>query len=134
VVVTEVVPTLDRDLPVFKKFLAAMHELPEDVRVAPCLGALEGYLAGKMAGLALQRCQGPPVPTAFAEALAGLGEFDLGLGSSFTLNAHDHQASHLVWPSVIRGGRITAFEWKDLSQSEGGNGIAHEVEDRTDHR
>jgi len=134
VVVTQVVPTLDQVLPISGAFVAALAALPSDTRVEPCLGALEGYLAGRMACLAIQRCNGAPTAAGFAAALAGLGDFDLGLGSLFTLTANEHQASNLVWPSVIRAGHIVAFEWKDLAQPDGTGGTSHEVEPKTDRR
>jgi ABC-type branched-subunit amino acid transport system substrate-binding protein len=129
VIVTQVVPTLDRDTALSGRFLRALEALPAGLRVDPCLGALEGYLAGRMLCLAMDRCQDAPTPATIANALANLGEFDLGLGTPLKLTADDHQASHLVWPSVIRGERVGALEWKDLPRLNGTIGTAHGLED-----
>jgi ABC-type branched-subunit amino acid transport system substrate-binding protein len=118
VIVTEVVPTLDRQTPLTKEFAQALSALPSQTRVEPSLGALEGYLSGRMACLALRKCRGEPTPKSFASALAGLGSFDLGLGTPLALDSKDHQACHTVWSSIIHGGRIVAFDWKDLSPAK----------------
>jgi len=115
VIVTQVVPTLDVETPLTKEFAAHLAALPKEMAVEPCLGALEGYLAGKMACLALAKCKDQPTAASFAAALEGLGSFDLGLGTPMSLSATDHQASHTVWPSVLRAGRVVALDWKDLA-------------------
>lgn len=115
VIVTQVVPTLDVQTPLVEAFAAALAAVPAEQRVDPCLGAFEGYLAGTIACAALRKCPGEPTAASFGAALQGLGTFDLGLGSPLTLDEKDHQASHTVWPSIIRAGRVRALGWKELA-------------------
>jgi ABC-type branched-subunit amino acid transport system substrate-binding protein len=117
VIITEVVPTLDRQTTASKEFTAALAALPEETRVEPCLGAFEGYLAGRMACLALRKCPAPPTPACVASALEGLGSFDLGLGAPLELDPKNHQACHSVWPSIIRAGRVVTFDWTELQST-----------------
>jgi hypothetical protein len=49
------------------------------------------------------------------DALEGLGEFDLGLGVPLALSPGEHQASHTVWPTILKGGRIEPLDWSALS-------------------
>lgn len=116
VIVTQVVPTLDVQTPAGLAFTGALAKLPTEYRVEPCLGAFEGYLAGRMACVALGKCEGTPTPAGFALALKELGSFDLGLGSPLTIDTSNHQASHAVWPSILRAGRVTAFDWTELAR------------------
>ena len=48
------------------------------------------------------------------DALDALGDFDLGLGEPLHISGR-HQASHRVWPTIIRKGRAVPFAWSELS-------------------
>ena len=48
------------------------------------------------------------------EALEGLGDFDIGLGVALRLAPDEHQASHTVWPTILRAGRIQPLDWAEL--------------------
>ena len=48
------------------------------------------------------------------DALEGLGEFDLGLGEPLRLSRTEHQASHHVWPTLLKGGQFAPFQWSDI--------------------
>ncbi len=50
-------------------------------------------------------------------ALESLGEFDIGLGEILELGPTSHQASHAVWPSIIRNGKAVPFAWTDMKQN-----------------
>ena len=43
-----------------------------------------------------------------------LGDFDIGLGQPLRLSPQEHQACHVVWPTVIQSGQIVPFEWQQL--------------------
>ena len=42
------------------------------------------------------------------------GCFDIGLGAPLELGPSQHQASHRVWPTILRGGRIHPLDWAEL--------------------
>lgn len=118
VIVTEVVPTLDALGPLADEWRSALGNLPLDVRVEPSLGALEGYLAGRMVLEAVGRAADPRDARSLSTALESLGDLDLGIGRPMSLGPTKHQASDAVWPSVIRwtdAPRITAFDWSSLA-------------------
>lgn len=111
VIVTQVVPHYDADLPIVKEFHAA---LPPDATFHKDFCALEGFVAAKMFLHALDRVSGPITSESIVEAMEGLGEFDIGLGEPLKLSADRHQASMRVWPTVLRGGAPQPMKWEEL--------------------
>lgn len=112
VIVTQVVPHLNSDLPIvtaYTKALAALDSAP-----SPTFGSLEGYIVGHLLIEALGEVEGAINREAIVDALESMGEFDLGLGVELFLSAEKHQACHQVWPTVIRDGKVIPFSWGDL--------------------
>jgi hypothetical protein len=64
----------------------------------------------------LENVQGQPTRENIIDALEGLKAFDLGLGKPLHLTAKKHQASHRVWPTILRNGQFVPFKWKDISK------------------
>jgi branched-chain amino acid transport system substrate-binding protein len=46
-----------------------------------------------------------------------LGQFDIGLGKTLYLSRTEHQASHRVWPTLLKEGRFVPFQWSDITAS-----------------
>jgi len=112
VIVTQVVPHLESDLPIVKDFHRAIYRL--NPSLPPTYGALEGYIAARIFLQALKTIAGEITREAIVTALENLGEFDLGFDSPLKITAKEHQASHQVWPTIIRQGEILPFDWKQL--------------------
>jgi len=112
VIVTQVVPPLDASLPVVKNFHRAMRLL--DPSISSTSGALEGYIATRILIHALTRIDGQISRKSIINALEGLGEFDLGIGITLKISQTEHQASHQIWPTIIREGEILPFGWNQL--------------------
>ena len=112
VIVTQVVPHFEADLPIAREYREALKRW--DSQAQPTFGSLEGYVAARILIRALRTVGGPITREAVVDALEKLGEFDLGIGTSLRLGPADHQASHAVWPTVIRDGKITPFDWPAL--------------------
>jgi branched-chain amino acid transport system substrate-binding protein len=64
--------------------------------------------------LALAKIQGSPTRETIIDALEGLGEFDIGLGEPLHLSRTEHQASHRVWPTLLKEDRFVPFQWSDI--------------------
>jgi hypothetical protein len=65
--------------------------------------------------------KGSPTREAVIDALEGLGRFDIGLGETLYLSRTEHQASHRVWPTILRGARFEPFQSSDITAlSKGG--------------
>lgn len=111
VIITQVVPHLESDVSVVARYRAAMQA---SRRESLSFGSLEAYIAADILFTALERHQGPLDREAVVEALEALGTFDIGLGCALHLSPQDHQASHCVWPTILRQGRVEPFDWSDL--------------------
>ncbi len=114
VIVTQVVPHYEADLPIVARYRTALAAL--DAKAAPNFGSLEGYVCGTIFCSALARVAGEPTRESVVDALLGLGEFDLGLGTPLRLDPQHHQACHQVWPTVLHAGEIVPFDWSELRQ------------------
>jgi branched-chain amino acid transport system substrate-binding protein len=113
VIVTQIVPyPFDDSLPIVHEYRADLRAL--NPSASPGFGDLEGYIAARILTLALERIQGSPTREAVADGLEGLGEFDLGLGEPLHLSRTEHQASHRVWPTLLKEGRFVPFRWSEL--------------------
>lgn len=112
VIVTQVVPHFDADLPLVHQYRKALAS--SNAQATPTFGSLEGYVAARILIRALGAIQGEITREAVVDALEGLGEFEIGLGTPLRLNATDHQASSRVWPTELRGGRVVPLDWAKL--------------------
>jgi len=113
IIVTQVVPhPSDESIPIVREYRADLKAM--DPSAAAGFGDLEGYIAARILTLALERVHGSPTSDAVVDALEGLGKFDLGLGAPLHLSGTEHQASHQVWPTVLKEGRFVPFQWSDI--------------------
>lgn len=85
-----------------------------DSSASPGFGDFEGYIAARILTLALNKIQGPLTREAVVDALDGLGNFDVGLDAPLYLSPAEHQASHKVWPTILKGSSFVPFNWTDI--------------------
>jgi branched-chain amino acid transport system substrate-binding protein len=112
-IVTQVVPyPLDDRLAIVQDYQDDLKDV--DRSATASFGDLEGYIAARILTLALEKIPGAVTREAVINALEGLGEFDLGLGDPLCLSQTEHQASHRVWPTVLKDGRFVPFQWRDI--------------------
>ncbi len=110
VVVTQVVPHYESDLPVVQSYRSALP--PEQYNFV----SLEGFIAARAFVEVLRRAGPDADRERFIDVLESGAEFDLGLGAPRTLSKSDHQFSERVWPTYIRKGKFVPFEsWAELS-------------------
>jgi branched-chain amino acid transport system substrate-binding protein len=112
VIVTQVVPPLESSLPIVQDFHKALHRF--NPAIAPTYGSLEGYISTRILLQALKTIKGEITRETIINALENLGEFDMGFGTPLTITESEHQASHQVWPTIIRRGEVQPFDWKQL--------------------
>lgn len=114
VIVTQVVPHYDADLPLVRQYRASLElNSPE---LEPSFGSLEGYVTGRVFCRALAAAGGRTDREGIVDALLGLGRFDLGLGAELELGPERHQACTRVWPTILRGGKFAPFDWAELKR------------------
>ncbi|PMR76160.1 ABC transporter substrate-binding protein [Billgrantia endophytica] len=112
VIITQVVPPIDADLPAVTAYQAALERHARGAE--PNFVSLEGYLAAALFVKGLEAAGPDPDREGVIDALLGLGEVDLGLGEPLRLGTGDHQASDGVWPTRIDGGRFEPVDWENL--------------------
>ena len=112
VIITQVVPHLESKLPIVQNFHKALHRL--NPALTSTYGALEGYIATHIFLQALKNVKGDITRESITEALEAMGEFDLGFAAPLKLTPKEHQASHQIWPTIIRQGEVLPFDWKQL--------------------
>ncbi|MCB0333739.1 MAG: ABC transporter substrate-binding protein [Bdellovibrionales bacterium] len=112
VIITQVVPHYNSELPIADDFKADLKRL--NIGVMPTFGAFEGYIASRILSKALLQSAKPLTRESVVDALTSLGDFDIGLGEKLSLTPEHHQASNSVWPTIIRSGSVTPFEWREL--------------------
>lgn len=92
---TQVVPPLVGDaLPIVQDYLSALEQTSPDAE--PGFVSLEGYLAGRMAVVAMEQCGSDPRRDDVLPMLRSAGRIDLG-GFSLEFGADDYQGSDAVY-------------------------------------
>lgn len=114
VIVTQVVPHFDSELPAVREYRAALRAFEPSAALS--FGSLEGYLATRLLCRSMEHISGRPDRESIIEALEGMGMFDLGLGEPLKLGKDDHQASRRVWPTILRQGKFTELKWEELAR------------------
>ena len=113
VIVTQVVPyPLDENVSIVRDYQTDLRAA--DPSALPEFGGLEGYIAARILELALDKIEGQLTREAIVDALEKLGQFDLGLGEPLNLSPNEHQASHRIWPTILKDGGFVPFQWDDI--------------------
>lgn len=103
VLVTQVVPAVNGYSKAVLDFKAALARSFPGER--PDYVSLEAYIDAKIVIEALRRIAAAPGPRVdgdrLADALEGLGTFDLGLGTPLKFGPSEHQASHMIWGTQL---------------------------------
>jgi branched-chain amino acid transport system substrate-binding protein len=114
IIETQVVPSPSDDrTAIGSEYLADLKAF--DPLASAGFGDFEGYIAARILLLALEKIKGSPTREAVVDALEGLGQFDIGLGEQLYLSRTEHQASHRVWPTILKEGRFVPFQWTDIT-------------------
>lgn len=114
VIVTQVVPPLDTDLTLTQEY---RHDLKDYApETEPGFGSLEGYIVARIFVEGLNRA-GPNVnKESIIDALLGIRNLDIGLGTLISYSDDNHQGSQEIWPTVIHNGRIGSFNFTSLKK------------------
>jgi ABC-type branched-subunit amino acid transport system substrate-binding protein len=111
VIVTQVVPPVDSDLPGVREYRESMD--PMQIGFV----SLEGFLAARAFVDGLRRAGPRAGAEAFIDALETAGPLDLGLGPDLEITKTRHQLSNQVWPTIIEKNAFRALtNWKDAAR------------------
>ena len=114
VIVTQIVPyPYDDSLPIVREYQVDLKALDSSAQAG--FGDFEGYIDARILELALEKIAGTPTREAIIDALEGLGQFDIGLGEPLNLSPMEHQASHRIWPTILKNGAFEPFAWTNIA-------------------
>jgi len=108
IIITQVVPHFDSDLPLIQEYRRAINH------ITPSFGSLEGYIVTRMVLKAMNTINGPISRNSLVNALEHMGTFEMGLNFPLRLGPDEHQANHQVWPTIIKDGQVVNFNWNLL--------------------
>lgn len=117
VIITQVVPHYRSEIPLIGEYEVSLKAV--DSSQERNFVSLEGYIVGRIFVKALKQLEVPITRESVLTALEDLEQFDIGLDIPLELSRDEHQASHQVWPTVIRGGLVVPFEWSEWSSEAG---------------
>lgn len=116
VIVSQVVPEIDADLPLVREFRAALKEY--DTALQPNTVSLEGYIVARILAEALQSMDETISRETLIDALHALVDLDIGLGSNINLDKNQQHGSHMLWLSRLENGAFHSFEWANANFSQ----------------
>jgi ABC-type branched-subunit amino acid transport system substrate-binding protein len=78
---------------------------------------LEGFLNAKLLVEVLKRLTKQPTRAQIASTVAGIHDFDLGMGPTISFAAQRNQGSDAIYYTTVEGGRFVAIQsWKEWAQ------------------
>jgi ABC-type branched-subunit amino acid transport system substrate-binding protein len=99
VIVTQVVPPSTSQCSVVLKYRESMSKYSPDTE--PSFTSLEGYLDALLLCAGLKRAGDNLNTDTLIDALESIRDLDLGTGAPISLGPSQHQASHMVWGTVL---------------------------------
>ncbi|MCW4630591.1 MULTISPECIES: ABC transporter substrate-binding protein [Marinomonas] len=104
IIISQVVPHFEeKSLPIIVDFHQDMTRFSPQNPLTPL--SLEGYIAARIFTTALLNTEHINHET-IIDALESLNQFDIGLGVPLTLSPAEHQASHSIWLTQLKDGKL----------------------------
>ncbi|MBS0653261.1 MAG: ABC transporter substrate-binding protein [Verrucomicrobia bacterium] len=120
VIVTQVVPFLNKDLPAFREYQEDMKKYgPPNTQLG--FISFEGYLVAKLFVIGLKTAAANHQLTreGIIDTFEKMKDVDIGIGVPITFDQNNHQALHEVWPMVIENGQYVPLDWNKLKRPQG---------------
>lgn len=99
VIVTQVVPPIDSNATAVIRYREALQKFFPGEK--PDFVSLEGYVVGTLFVEGLKRAGGNLTTDRVIEALEGIHDLDIGVGTKLSFGLSEHQASHKVWGTIL---------------------------------
>jgi branched-chain amino acid transport system substrate-binding protein len=99
VIVTQVVPPIDSNSTAVIGYRNALQKYFPGEK--PDFVSLEGYIVGTLFVEGLRRAGANLTTDRVIEALEGIHDLDLGIGTKLSFGLSEHQASHKVWGTIL---------------------------------
>lgn len=112
VIVTQVVPHFNTDHATVKEYRDALKAY--DANAKPGFVSLEGYLVAKLFAEGMKNAGSNPNRESIIDGLESLNAPKIDIGSKVSFSKTEHQASHKLWPTMIKQGQFVAFNWSEI--------------------
>ncbi len=112
VIVTQVVPHFNTDHATVKEYRDALKAY--DANAKPGFVSLEGYLVAKLFAEGLKNAGSNPNRESIVDGLESLNAPNIDIGGKVSFSKTKHQASHKLWPTMIKQGQFIAFNWSEI--------------------
>jgi ABC-type branched-subunit amino acid transport system substrate-binding protein len=113
IIVTQIVPPIISELEAVADYRHILKKF--DAKLEPNDISLEGFLMAKLFVEGLRRAGPHPTREDIIKALLKVDNFDIGMGVPVNLDAENRQASHQVWPTIVRNGIFIPLDWSSLT-------------------
>ena len=114
VIITQVVPHFDSNLPLTREYLKDLKTY--DPEAEPDFLSLEGYIVARIFIEGLKRA-GPDVDKeTIIDAILSIKDLDIGIGTPISYTNDNYQGSQKVWPTVIHNGHFKPFDFSSLKK------------------
>ena len=115
VIVTQVTPHFESDLPGVKEYRQDIENYSAALK--PSFISLEGYIAAKLFVEGLKKVGAELTRENIINGIEKIRNRDIGIGFKLSYSRKEHQASHNVWPTMIKQGEIVPIEWSAIKSS-----------------
>ena len=112
VIITQVVPHYDAEHATVKEYREVLKAY--DASAEPDFVSLEGYIVARLFVEGLKQAGASPNRENIIDALESLSSSSIELGNQLGLSNTEHQASHKLWPTMLRHHKFVAFNWSDI--------------------
>ena len=115
VIVTEVVPLMNKDLPAYREYQEDMKTYgPPNAQFG--FISFEGFLVAKLFVIGLKAAAANHQLTreGIINTFENMKDVDIGIGVPVAFDKNNHQALHEVWPMIIENGQYVPLNWKNL--------------------
>lgn len=115
VIVTQVVPFLNKDLPAYREYQEVLKTYgPPNVQ--PGILSFEGFLVAKLFVIGLNTAAANRQLTreGIINTFENMKDVDIGIGVPISFDKNNHQGLHEVWPVIIENGQYVPLDWKSL--------------------
>lgn len=115
VIITQVVPGFDSNLPIAKEFKQDLINFNNVIE--PNFVSFESYIVAKIFIHALHSIKGKMINReSLVDSFHQLSNLDIGLNLDISYSEGNHQAVHKVWPVMINEKRFIPVDWNELGK------------------
>lgn len=119
VMITQVVPHFNSEIPVVQKYRKALKAL--DSKAEFDFISLEGFICASIFIEGLKKASSNLNRESLIDAIEQIQNLNIGLENPLSFSKTEHQASHKIWPTKIISGEFVQVDWNNLKDQPAAN-------------